>query len=194
MNRIAAIAVASIVIFSGFAFDAPKKSEVLGGYHEDSVRIRLKQSASDMLEGLWYYPDEHLSFVIERLPTYKEGKNVVYRLVVVDADDCAVDCGAVMGYMEKTAAKNQFKLWLYSGLVDDVPVYPVECVATVDDGFSTVLIDRPDVKMRFSVNLARFLPSIFGGVRIYPKVDKPSAKPGFRRLDSEEPDLMPVYF
>lgn len=186
------LAVALLSACSSLAFEIPKRSSVLPGYNESAAKARLARNTSDRMEGLWYYPDEKLTLAIEKIDTGERGS--YYRLTVVDADDCAVDCGSIMGYMEQSAMKSKLRLWLYSGLTDDLLVNPIECVATVDDEYSTILIDRPSVKLRFSVNLTQFLPSIFRGLRVYPRYESEKIKPGFRKITSgsESSDL--IYF
>lgn len=174
------------------ALEIPKKSSVLPEYHEEAVKTRLSQKTADRIEGLWYYPDEKLTLAIEKFDS--DNKGVCYRLVVVDSENCAVDCGSIMGYMEQSASPEKLKMWLYSGITEDLLVNPVECVATVDDDFSTILIDRPSVKLRFSINLTQFLPSIFKGVRMYPRYESEKIKPGFKKIMPEMQSPEPIYF
>lgn len=154
-------------------------SEVLAGYDRPSAMERMERRKLDDMEGLWHYPEERVTFAIERMET--GGDLPCYRIVVADADDQSVDCGSLAGYMQETAEPGKLRLWLYSERADNLLMKPVECVAEAvsDDMISIV---RPKLKFGVSVNLMRFLPSLFGGVRIYPRVEKEGIDPGFRKI------------
>lgn len=171
------------------AFTIPENAPVLKGYDPESVRQRHAANTTGKIDGLWYYPDEHITLAIESI----ENERGFYRLVTVEAEDCAIDCGCVLGYMEESAEKGKLKLWLYSGITDDRLVRPIECVANIENGGSNITIDKPDVKIRMSMNIAQFLPSIFGRIRIYPRMEKPSVKPGFIKIEDKELET-PIYF
>lgn len=171
------------------SFSIPEKAEVLKGYDTKSVKERLSKNINDKLEGLWYYPDEHITLAIERM----EKAAGYYRLVAVEAEDTAIDCGCVLGYMEESAENDKLRLWLYSGITGDQLVRPVECVANIENNYSNITIDKPTVKIRMSMNIAQFLPSIFGRIRIYPRMEKPEIKPGFIKIDTKEQST-PIYF
>ena len=112
------------------SFTIPGNAPVLAGYDMESVKERQAQTIAGRLEGLWYYPDEHITLAIERI----ENEKGYYRLVAIEAEDCAVDCGCVLGYMEESAENDKLRLWLYSGIAGDTLTRPVECVANVENG------------------------------------------------------------
>ncbi len=176
------------------AFVVPKKSTVLPGYYEEAKRDSILQNATDRLEGLWYYPDEHLTLAIEKLRQGVNHREEAYRIVVVETDDCSTDYGSIIGYMEKTAERNKLRIWLYSGMEANLPINPVESVATVDSDYATILIDRPKVKIRISANIMQLLPTIFNGIRIYPRYEKADVKPGFKRIHPNAPTSELQYF
>ena len=175
------------------AFEVPEESAVLAGYDEATVKARFEGSVPATLEGLWYYPDERLTLVVERIEPERGSRAEVYRLVVVDSEDTAINPGTVAGYAERAAQPDQLRLRLYSAVVGDRLTMPIECLATVDDECNSIKVEQPKLQVRWSVNLARFLPSIFDGIRIYPHVDSPKAAAGFIRL-RELNAKNPIYF
>ena len=183
----------SMVAIVASAFDVPEESAVLAGYDEATVRARFKGNATKTLEGLWYYPDERLTLVVERHDAERGSRAEVYRLVVVDSEDTAINPGTVAGYAERAARPDQLRLRLYSAVVDERLTMPIECLATVDDDCNSIMVEKPKLKVHWSVNLARFLPSIFDGIRIYPHVETPKAAAGFVRLEQLN-TKNPIYF
>ena len=161
MRFAASIILSAAFLLLGFdvsAFEVPERSETLAGYDRESVEKRM----------------------LEQIPD--DGGLPVYRIVVTDSENVAIDCGSVAGYMQESADPKKLRLWFYS-LVDarHCLAKPVECVATVSaDG--VIAIQRPKLKFRVSVNLTRFLPSLFGGLRIYPRMEKESIEPGMRKV------------
>ena len=203
MRFAASIILSAAFLLLGFdvsAFEVPERSETLAGYDRESVEKRMSARRLGGLEGLWVYPEERMTFAVEQipddggLPVYRivvtdvfrighdDGGLPVYRIVVTDSENVAIDCGSVAGYMQESADPKKLRLWFYS-LVDarHCLAKPVECVATVTaDG--VIAIQRPKLKFRVSVNLTRFLPSLFGGLRIYPRMEKESIEPGMRKV------------
>ena len=49
------------------AMDIPEVSTVLPGYYEQSAKEKYLSNGGSGLEGLWYYPDENMTFAIERI-------------------------------------------------------------------------------------------------------------------------------
>lgn len=187
---ILALAVASGVE----AFNVPDKSTVLKGYYERSAELKLQNTFADNLEGVWYYPEEDMTLVIERLAGERNSKSVVYQIVVCECEDLTVDIGSIAGYLETTAVPEEFKLWLYSGFDGDLLAYPIECLATMTGDNQTLKIAKPKIRASVSVNIMRFFPSIFGGgIRIYPHIDNPKATPGFIRWN-DKTKKKPIYF
>ena len=95
--------------------------------------------------------------------------------------------GSIAGYIEKTAALDEMNVWLYSAFDGENLVNPIKCLSTVDKSLKCILLDKPKVKLQVSVNLLRFLPSVFRGIRVYPHIDNPEAKAGFRKIEDKEP-------
>lgn len=157
----------------------PEESPVLPGCDRQSVEQRLLSQRIDSLEGIWYYPEERLTVAVERLAN--GSKLPEYSVAVVDADDMSIACGTVAGYLQATAEPRKLRLWLYSVNDGGKLRNPVECVAEMTRN-GMISIHRTKLKMRVSANLSRFLPSVFGGIRIYPHVETETINPGMRRI------------
>lgn len=163
-----------------WAFDVPRQSDVVEGCHRGAVETRLRQKHLDAVEGIWYYPDERLTVAVERV---EDTPLAMYRLALVESEDKSLDKGVVVGYMQTTAEKERMRIWLYSLSDDGHLTHPVESVADMEDD-SHIRIYKKKLKVRVSVNLSRFLPSVFGGgVRIYPFVkDNETINPGMVKI------------
>ena len=177
--------------FSLTATDIAKTAPILPGYHRRAVEQRLQSRLLDDKEGIWYYPEEGLTLAIER----DDDNNLRrYRLVVVESIDKAVDVGAVAGYMMESADPTRLRLWLYSEInCDDKLSSPVDCVAEISNK-ANVIIHKKKLKFRASINLTRFLPSIFGGLRLYPQLEKESIEPGMKKIWPTKKELTPIVF
>ena len=166
----------------------PKRSVVLEGLDEDSMRIRLAESDMQPLEGIWYYPNEEMTLGIER---YKGGHNIGYRIVLLASTDINLVPGTVIGYIAASAVDSKYQLWLYSQRDRVTLVKPLECVATLNQQATTFTFDPPHWKVKVRVNFARFLPSLFKGVSIVPERVGESLPVGFRKVWPEGGDGNP---
>jgi len=171
------------------ALEIPERSEVLAGYDRASVERRMSEKRLDSLEGLWVYPEERLMLAVERMDG---GDLPDYRLVVVATENEAVDCGSIAGYMQSTADYGHLKIWLYSLVEDDLLTNPAACVGIVGNGM--ISVRQTKLKFRISANLTRFLPSIFGGIRVYPRIEKETVTPGFRKIWPGNDSPSPIVF
>ena len=79
-------------------------------------------------------------------------------------------------------------MWLYSVVDGDRLTSPVECVAELGNG--SILIQKRRLKMHISVNLTRFLPSVFGGVRVYPQIQSTEITPGLHKIEDKKEILI----
>jgi len=186
--RLALVSLACCLV-SGLRAQVPDQSVVLQGLDEDSMRVRLLESGIQPMEGIWYYPNEEMTLGIER---YHGDHNIAYRIILLASDDIDLLPGTVIGYMAPSAVDNKLKLWLYSERDRVTLLRPLECVATVSNDFSTITFDPVRWKVKVRVNLARFLPSLFSGISIYPQVEGEKLPIGFRKVFPENPSQKPV--
>ena len=180
MHRAACLLLTVIAALQCHAIEVPDTAIVLAGYaNRTAAEARLQTHELDDLEGLWSYPDENMTVAIERI-----GNND-YRMIVAETDNESVDCGTVMGYLTTTAKQSRLKMVLYSVIDGDLLTTPQNCVADFKNG--TIIIKRKKLKMDLSVNLVRFLPSVFDGIRLYPRIESTDIEPGLHKisLDSD---------
>ncbi len=179
MRRLIGITLLFFTAMTAMGIEVPDTAIVLRGYASRSdVESRLRSHATDDIEGLWRYPEEGLVLAIEKTSSHD------YRMVVVESDNECVDRGAVMGYLSTTAKSSKLRLWLYSALDSDQLIMPEKCIGEYKDG--TILIKHKELKAQLSVNLIRFLPTVFSGIRVYPHIEIPKAEPGLHKVDLTE--------
>ncbi len=176
MRRLAGIALLLITSLQAMAVEVPDTAVTVTGYaNRSEVEARLQSRVGDDLEGLWRYPEEGLVIAIEKT----SGSD--YRMVVVESDNECVDRGTVMGYLSATAKASKLRMWLYSAIDSDRLTMPEKCIAEFSNG--TILIKHKVLKAQLSVNLIRFLPTVFSGIRVYPHIERPTAEPGLHKID-----------
>ena len=161
------------------ANDLPQRSVVLPGISEDSMRVRLDESDLQPIEGIWHYPNEQITLAIEK---WHDVKNIAYRLVLLESQDLDLLPGTVMGYIAPSAIDNKFKLWLYSERDHSLLSTPLECVATLNATATSLTFDPPHWEVKTRVNIARFLPSIFGRFSITPEKKQAKLPMGFNKI------------
>lgn len=176
MHRLIGIALLLLTALQAMAVEVPDTAVVVAGYaSRNEVEARLRSRVGDNIEGLWRYPEEGLVIAIEKT----SGSD--YRMVVVESDNECVDRGTVMGYLTTTAKASKLRMWLYSAIDSDMLTMPEKCIAEYSDG--TILIKHKALKAQLSVNLIRFLPTVFSGIRVYPHIERPTAEPGLHKID-----------
>ena len=98
----ASILAAFIACFqSAAAIEIPDTATVLPGYASriDASR-RILDGATDNLTGLWNYPEEQMVVAIRKSSEFS------YQLIAVEAENEAIDCGTVIGYLTTTANRS----------------------------------------------------------------------------------------
>lgn len=180
MKRLQHIVTIIILLTGLFAVQAqvPPQSVILPGIDEESMKAKFNESALQPLEGIWFYPNEELTLAIEKCD---EGHNIKYRLILIASRDLELLPGTIIGFMAPSAVDNKFKLWLYSERNHKQLKSPLECVATINSDATSITFDPPHWKMKTRVNLARFLPSIFGRITITPEKKEEKLPRGFKK-------------
>lgn len=160
----------------------PFRSEVLTGYDEDEVKARCDATDLQAIEGMWYYPDEKMTIVIERCNDALSGMVADYRLVLVSAADMSLLPGTVIGYCTRSAERSKFRMWLYSEQCEDVLENPQMCVASLNEEKGELLVERSELRVKVRVNFSRFLPQLLRGISIVPSKDEVKVPEGFRKI------------
>lgn len=176
-------ALIAICFQSVTAIEIPDTAVVLPGYasRADASR-RILDGATDNLTGLWNYPEEQMVVAIRKSSEFN------YQIIAVEAENEAVDRGTVIGHLTTTASNSKMRMWLYSVVDGDKLTSPVECVAELSD--KSIFIQKRRLKMHISVNLTRFLPSVFGGVRVYPQIKSTEITPGLHKIEDKKEILI----
>ena len=129
---------------SAAAIEIPDTATVLPGYASriDAMR-RILDGTTDNLTGLWNYPEEQMVVAIRKSSEFN------YQLIAVEAENEAIDCGTVIGYLTTTANKSKMRMWLYSVVDGDRLTSPVE----------NAHIRKPDAFSAIGVRRSESLPS-----------------------------------
>lgn len=160
----------------------PFRSEVLAGYEEDDVKSRCDAADLQPIEGIWYYPDEKMTVVIERCSDAVTAMIADYRIVLVSAADMSLLPGTVIGYCVQSGARDKFRMWLYCEQDYDILENPQMCVATFKEDSGELLVERSEVKVKVRINFSRFLPQLFRGISIVPTKKEVEVPEGFRKV------------
>lgn len=162
--------------------ELPFRGEILKDYDEESVKARCDATDLQPLEGIWYYPDERMSIVIERCDNPLNNNVQDYRLVLIDTDDMELLPGTVIGYCLPTVDGCKYKLWIYSEQKGSILENPQMCVATLDGNNDEIHIERSEVKMKVRVNFSRFLPKLLKGISIVPSKKEVKVPEGLKKI------------
>ncbi len=158
------------------------RGEILKGYDEETVKSRCDAGDLHPIEGVWYYPDEKITLVIERCESGVNNVLYDYRLVLVDSEDMSLYPGTVIGYCTPTVDSDKFKLWIYCEQHESVLENPQMCVASLNNTADELVIERSEVKMKVRVNFSRFLPKLLKGVSVVPSKKEVKAPEGFKKV------------
>ena len=178
---------AIMIICSPYAFGRenkfPFRGEVLAGYDEDKARERCDAMDLQTIEGIWYYPDEDMTVMIERCDDSKPLEYRDYRMVLVSSDDLSLLPGTVIGYCKPTVSAQVYKMWIYAEKKDSVLENLLMCKATVNAVGDEITVERSKVDLKVRVNFSRFLPRLLGGISVTTTgVDNVEVPEGLRKV------------
>lgn len=176
------IMASSVAIAADRGAKIPFRSEVLAGYEEDEVKSRCDALDLQPIEGIWYYPDEKMTVVIERCSDAVTSMIADYRIVLVSAADMSLLPGTVIGYCVQSGVHKKFRMWLYCEQDYDILENPQMCVATFNEDSGELLVERSEVKVKVRINFSRFLPRLFRGISIVPTKKEVEVPEGFRKV------------
>ena len=160
----------------------PKQADILSGYSPESVRDRLDATPLQPIEGIWEYPDEMMTVVVERFTSPQFSHKLKYRIVLIDSEDLSLLPGTVIGYVAESADNSKFELWLYSEQDGINLLGPGKCIATLNGDGTSLIFKRSSLKTRVRFNLTRFLPKLFRFISISPYIDKEELPVGFSKI------------
>ena len=178
----AMLMVASVAIAADageyYGDNPPSQSCVLPGYTPESARELLDASPLQPIEGIWEYPDEMITVLIEHFESPRFSRKIKYRIVLIDSEDMSLLPGTVIGYIAESADNHKF----YSEH-DGMRLFgPGKCVATLTDNNTSLIFKKNSLKVRLRFNLSRFLPKLFRFISIYPSVKEEVLPVGFNKI------------
>ena len=75
----------------------PAQAPILPGYSIEHIRQRLAESPLQPIEGIWEYPEEMMTIVVEQFSSPQFSHKLKYRIVLLDSEDmsqiAALDTG-----------------------------------------------------------------------------------------------------
>lgn len=160
----------------------PRQAMVLPGYSPEEAKARLDASPLQPIEGIWEYPDEMVTVVVERFSSPQFSGKLKYHIVLIDSEDLSLLPGTVIGYIAESADDRKFELWLYSEQDGINLLGPGKCVATLEGDGTSLIFKRSSLKTRIRFNLSRFLPKLFRFISISPYIDKEELPIGFSKI------------
>ena len=178
---------AIMIVCSPYAYGRenkfPFRGEVLAGYDEDKARERCDAMDLQAIEGIWYYPEEEMTVMIERCDDSKPLEYRDYRMVLVSADDLSLLPGTVIGYCKPTVSAEVYKMWIYAEQNYSVLENLQMCKATVNADGDEIIVERSKTDFKVRVNFSRFLPRLLSGISVSTSgVEKVEVPEGFRRV------------
>ncbi|MDD2961919.1 MAG: hypothetical protein PHR45_07575 [Muribaculaceae bacterium] len=173
----------SICTAREYSDDAPPmQSNLLYGYSEDRVKNYLDSADISPIEGIWHFHEDMLTLSIERFNDPSFSKRFKYRMVILEMEELSLSPGTIMGYIEETAQKDKYQLWIYCEQQDSRLFAPQKCAATFDESNSTLTFSKPEIQIKVRVNFAQFLPNLFRGFSIWGERKTEKLPLGFRRI------------
>ncbi len=160
----------------------PAQTIVLPGYSPEEARQRLDNSPLQPLEGIWEYPEEMITAVIERFSSPQFSRKLKYRIVLIDSEDMSLLPGTVIGYIAESADNRKFELWLYSQQDGTRLLGPAKCVATLNGDHTSLIFKKNSLNMRLRFNFTRFLPRLFRFISVSPTIEKEELPIGFNKI------------
>ena len=145
------------------------------------------------IEGMWTYPEDDVTVLIMR----DQLKKGVYNLYVVEAADCSLSPGMILGELHDSADPDKFTLKLFTIIKNGVLCAPSEAIATYSETKESLTVKKKS-GFNIRINPTRLLPSFWriaslsikskesapeGMIKIYPSYDgNQSTKRGPRYL------------
>lgn len=129
-------------------------------------------------EGIWEYPGEDVKVLIWRAAANHSDR---YNITVLEAYDCRLDTGDVIGWLKPTAEPGKYELTQYarrnSGLLD----LPGRCSVKIGNNGNSLLISGGEA-LGFTINPTLLLPRFWRMVRVKIKSKGGEPTEGLRRL------------
>ena len=137
-------------------------------YDIDEARLICDTIPLESPEGIWIYPDDHVTVLVLKARTISGSSLPVYNIRVVESDDCSLAPGDMIGTISASPKQSEFSISLFTERKNGILSKPGECLASISSDGETMIIKRKKspFKLRLSLNLSRLLPGFWKIVRI----------------------------
>lgn len=111
-------------------------------------------------EGVWSFPHDNVIVLI----LHDDLNPQIYNISVVQADNCTLFPGDVIGQLKTSPSPQKFTLSLFTKRKRGQLSVPIDCAATLNEESESMIIDRRKISVKF--NPLGFLPTFWRSIRI----------------------------
>lgn len=147
----------------------------------DMAREICDNTPLDNVEGVWLYPDDHVTVLIIRDNDTGTQASQRYLIIAVESDDCSIKPGETIGWLETSADPRKLKMQLFTKRSNNILASPAECLATLSSDGESISVRGKKLKLK--LNPMSLLPRFWRIARL--NVDNP--------LDKLDPGMIKIY-
>ncbi|MDE6298513.1 MAG: hypothetical protein K2M10_02520, partial [Muribaculaceae bacterium] len=122
-------------------------------YDMDAAKEICDELPLDPIEGIWIYPQDNVTVLVRKLPSPSLSAADTYQLMVVEATDCRLNPGDVIGKMVASPELNKFTLSLFTSKKGGVMEKSSDCLATLSKDGESMVLSREKSRFRIRINL-----------------------------------------
>lgn len=115
------------------------------------------------VEGVWIYPDDHVTVLVLRNETNDPSELPSYALTVVETTDCKLNPGEIIGTLSPSPDPKKFTLSLFTSRKKGKLSDPKSCLATLSNDGESMVVEKEKSKIRLRVNFnpSSILPALW---------------------------------
>lgn len=148
--RLKFICQAVILFFAGNICDAGNPI----AYDMEMAKEICLNSALDHLEGIWIYPDDHVTVLILKKDSQGKVSSLPeYDIRVIDGEDARLAPGVSIGTLYATPNANVFKIELMTEEKNKILCKPYSCLANLSKDHDNLIIKKTKSPFRLRLNL-----------------------------------------
>lgn len=133
-------------------------------YDMDMAREICDNLPLEEAEGIWMYPDDHVTvMILKDRSDISSGNFDTYTMSVVETTDALLRPGDVIGNLRATTGDKIFTIQLATEKKNELLLRPKTCIATLssDGDALTFKRQKSPFKGRFNLNFNRLLPGFW---------------------------------
>lgn len=132
-------------------------------YDIDMAKDICKELPLDDLEGIWIYPEDHVSVLVLKDEVIDRNSLPTYSISVVNTTDARLHPGEVIGKLHETAKEREYRIELFTERKNELLLKPKTCLATLSSAGDTFLFKKQNsfLKGRLNLNFSRLLPGFW---------------------------------